>query len=142
MTWEEFPPDGAEVFRAIKAPGVDDIPDFLTGLPAEYARPYPTPASRIPLLRWAQSLPLGGEPASVVSRIESFDAWLASTPEIPKLLITFEPGPGTMLTPPMIDWFSRTFASLEVAHHPVVAGHHTPEDQPELIAKSLAQFIS
>jgi len=142
MSWEEFPPAGAEVFRAIKAPGVTDIPDFLTGLPPEYASMYPTEASRIPLLRWAQSLPLGGSPASVVSRIEAFDRWLASSPEVPKLLITFEPGFDTMLTQPMIDWFAASFASLEVAHHPVVAGHHTPEDQPALIAESLGRWLT
>ncbi|MEU8640127.1 alpha/beta fold hydrolase [Amycolatopsis sp. NPDC048633] len=142
MTWEEFPPAGAEVFRAIKAPGVTDIPDFLAGLPPEYARPYPTPESRIPLLRWAQSLPLGGSPASVVARIEAFDGWLASSPSIPKLLITFDPGFSTMLTQPMIDWFVANFASLEVVHYPVAAGHHTPEEQPALIASTLTAWLS
>lgn len=142
MTWEEFPPAGAEVFRAIKAPGVTDVPDFSTGLPPEYLRLYPTRESRIPLLRWAQSLPLGGSPASVVARIEAFDRWLASSSEVPKLLITFEPGFSTMLTQPMIEWMSETFASLEVVHHPVVAGHHTPEEQPELIASTLTAWLA
>jgi haloalkane dehalogenase len=141
MSWEEFPPAGAEVFRAIKAPGVADLPDFLGSLPPEYASMYPTPSSRIPLLRWAQSLPLGGSPPSVVARIEKFDDWLASSRTVPKLLMTFEPAFDTMLTPPMIDWFTRTFASLEVVHHPVVAGHHTPEDQPELIASTLTEWL-
>src|ERR1044072_8133659 len=127
MTWDEFPPARAEVFRAIKRDG-SLIPDFLSGLPPEYASMYPTEASRIPLLRWAQSMPLGGSPAAVVARIEAFDRWLASS-EVPKLLITFEPGFDTMLTQPMVDWFVANFASLEVVHHPVVAGHHTPEEQ-------------
>jgi haloalkane dehalogenase len=144
MTWEEFPPEGAEVFRAIKTPGVGEamIADFFGGLPAEYREPYPSEDSYVPLLRWARSLPLGGEPAPVVARIEAFGRWLASTPEVPKLLITFEPGFGTMLTPSMIDWCAREFASLEVVHHPVVAGHHTPEDQPELIAQTLARWLA
>ncbi|VVJ20474.1 Uncharacterised protein [Amycolatopsis camponoti] len=143
MTWEEFPPAGAEVFRALKTPGAGDpmIDMFLKSLPPEYEGMYPTPKSRIPLLRWAQSMPLGGEPPEVVSRIEAFDGWLASTPEIPKLLITFEPGPDTMWTQPMIDWMSSNFAALEVAHHPVVAGHHTPEDQPGPIAASLTEWL-
>jgi haloalkane dehalogenase len=143
MSWAEFPPDGAELFRAIKTPGVGEsmIGGFLDGLPPEYAGPYPTDESRRPLLRWARSLPLGGEPAPVVARIEAFGRWLGSTPEIPKLLITFEPGHGTMLTPPMIDWCAANFASLEVVHHPVMAGHHTPEDQPELIAKTLSTWL-
>jgi haloalkane dehalogenase len=141
MTWEEFPPAGAEVFRAIQT---DEslIGAFLAGLPAEYTSMYPTPESRIPLLRWARSMPLGGSPAAVVSRVEAFDGWLASSPEVPKLLITFDPGFDTMLTPPMIDWFAATFASLEVVHHPVVAGHHTPEEQPELIASTVAAWLA
>jgi haloalkane dehalogenase len=138
MSWDEFPSAGAEVFRAIKTPGVGEsmIPDFLAGLPPEYRTTH-----HVPLLRWARSLPLGGEPPSVVARIEAFDAWLAKTPEIPKLLITFEPGYDTMLTPQMIDWFRAHFASLEVVHHPAPAGHHTPEDQPELLAQSLATWL-
>jgi haloalkane dehalogenase len=144
MTWEEFPPVGAEVFRAVKTPGVGEsvISKFLASLPQEYAKIYPTPESRIPLLRWARSMPLGGEPASVVSRIEAFDGWLASSPSVPKLLITFDPGFDTMLTPPMIDWMTSTFASLEVVHHPVVAGHHTPEDQPSLIASTVTSWLA
>ncbi|MEU5266127.1 alpha/beta fold hydrolase [Amycolatopsis sp. NPDC021455] len=141
MTWEEFPPAGAEVFRAIKASGESLIGDFLSALPPEYARMYPTPESRIPLLRWARSLPLGGEPAPVVARIEVFGRWLGATPEVPKLLVTFEPGPDTMLTPPMVEWMSAAFASLKVVHHPVVAGHHTPEDQPELLAETLSAWL-
>jgi len=146
MSWEEFPPEGAELFRAIKTPEVGESlvldGDVFAGLPPEYGKPYPTRESRLPLLRWARSLPLGGEPALVVSRIEAFDRWLASTPEIPKLLITFEPGHGTMLTPSMVGWCAREFASVEVVHHPVVAGHHTPEDQPELIAETLAKWLA
>ena len=35
------------------------------------AAPYPTPESRRPLLAWARSMPLGGEPADVVARVEA-----------------------------------------------------------------------
>ncbi|MGK3202504.1 haloalkane dehalogenase [Amycolatopsis sp. MEPSY49] len=144
MTWEEFPPAGAEVFRALKTPGAADpmIDMFLKSLPPEYEGMYPTAESRIPLLSWARSMPLGGEPASVVSWIEAFDNWLASSPEVPKLLMTFDPAQDTMLTPPMIDWMTANFAALKVAHHPVVAGHHAPEDQPERIAATLASWLA
>lgn len=143
MTWEEFPPAGAEVFRALKTPGEADpmIDMFLKSLPPEYEGMYPTPESRIPLLRWAASMPLGGTPAAVVSRIEAFDGWLASSPEVPKLLMTFDPGPDTMVTPLMIDWMTANFAALEVVHHQAVAGHHTPEDQPKSIASMLSEWL-
>ena len=133
-------PDIAYTFED-QSSGEPPIGDFLAGLPPEYARMYPTPESRRPLLQFARSLPLGGEPADVVARIEAFGEWLGATPQIPKLLVTFEPGPDTMLTPPMVEWMAAAFASLKVVHHPVVAGHHTPEDQPELLAESLAAWL-
>ncbi|WP_214321748.1 haloalkane dehalogenase [Nonomuraea sediminis] len=155
MTWEEFPEGGRDLFRAIKTPGVgeamilDDNAFLLEGLPgtvatpiteddlAAYTRPYPTRTSRLPLLQWARSMPLDGDPADVVARVESYDHWLATTPEVPKLLITFEPGPGTMMTPDMIAWCATTMASLQITHHPTLAGHHTPEDHPRTIASTL-----
>jgi haloalkane dehalogenase len=138
MTWEEFPPAGAELFRAIKTPGVGEtlVAGFLSGLPPEYATSH-----HRPLLHWARSLPLGGEPAPVVARIEAFGRWLASSVEIPKLLVTFEPGPDTMLTPSMIEWCASAFASLEVVARPEKAGHHTPEDQPAALAEALASWL-
>ncbi|MEV7094010.1 alpha/beta fold hydrolase [Amycolatopsis sp. NPDC051045] len=144
MSWEEFPPAGAELFRAIKTPGVGEslVGNFLAGLPPEYARPYPTPESRVPLLKWARSLPLGGEPAAVVARIEAFGKWLGSSPSIPKLLVTFEPGPDTMLTPSMVEWCASTFASMEVVSRPEKTGHHTPEDQPKALAEALSTWLT
>ncbi|WP_103348683.1 alpha/beta fold hydrolase [Amycolatopsis sp. CA-128772] len=136
MTWEEFPPAGAAVFRAIKAG--DDLPaEFLSGLPPEYATTF-----HRPLLQLARSLPLGGEPPEVVVRIEAFGRWLATSPAVPKLLVTFEPAFDTMLTPLMIDWCVRELASLEVARRPEKAGHHTPEEQPEALAETLAGWLS
>jgi hypothetical protein len=34
---------------------------------------------RRPLLAWARQMPLGGEPAGLVARIEAYDAWLAAS---------------------------------------------------------------
>ena len=137
MTWAEFPPAGAELFRAIKTSGEFPAADFLAGLPAEYATSH-----HRPLLQWARSLPLSGEPPAVVARIEAFGRWLAATPEIPKLLVTFEPGPDTMLTPPMIDRCVAQFASLEVVRRPERAGHHTPEEQPAALAETVASWLT
>ncbi|MFF1614136.1 alpha/beta fold hydrolase [Amycolatopsis sp. NPDC058278] len=136
MSWEEFPPAGAELFRALKTPGVGEsmIEDFL---PPEYAS-----QDHRPVLQWTRSMPLGGEPAEVVSRIKAFDRWLSSSPGVPKLLVTFEPGYDTMLTPSMIEWCASNFASLEVVQRPEKAGHHTPEDQPEALAETLSCWLN
>ena len=58
-----------------------------------YLAPYPTRESRRPLLAWARQMPLGGEPAGLVARIEAYDAWLAASPQVPKLMMTFEGSP-------------------------------------------------
>jgi haloalkane dehalogenase len=154
MTWEEFPEDGRALFRSIKTPGAGealilDDNAFLTqllpfsvvrGLAAEdlkvYLEPYPTPESRRPLLRWARSMPLGGEPAEVVARIERYDTWLAASPDVPKLLLAFQPGPGAMMGQPLLDWCARNIAGLETEHLGL-AGHHAPEDLPEAIAAAV-----
>ncbi|MFD9407810.1 haloalkane dehalogenase [Streptomyces sp. NPDC059989] len=158
MSWEEFPEGGRPLFEAIKTPGVgeamilDDNAFIRQALPgtvalpldaadlAVYGRPYPTRESRRPLLQWPRSMPLGGEPADVVARVEAYDAWLATSGEIPKLLLTFAPGPGVMMGPDVIDWCAEHIAGLEMAHHDLPAGHHTPEDQPLALAATVAAW--
>jgi haloalkane dehalogenase len=156
MSWDEFPPDGRELFEAIKTPGVGEQMmleqnAFIEMLPgtvmtamsaealAEYRKPYPTPASRLPILQWARSMPLGGDPADVVARVETYDAWLATSTEIPKLLLAFEPGPGAMQNDAMVDWCVSNVASLDVVRGSA-AGHHTPEDQPAAIGAAIAAW--
>ncbi|MFI6868502.1 haloalkane dehalogenase [Nocardia sp. NPDC050406] len=159
LEWEELPPPARELFHAIKTPGVGEemvldqnafldpgVPATVVGgLSAEdmatYLAPYPTPASRVPILQWARANPLGGEPADVAERIAGLDAWLAASHELPKLLLTFEPGPGTTMGPELIQWCVDTIAALEVDKLGL-AGHQTPEDQPEAIAESLAGWLT
>ncbi|MFG6196898.1 haloalkane dehalogenase [Nonomuraea sp. JJY05] len=160
MRWDELPKDGRDLFRAIKTEGVgesmilDEDAFLRQGLPttvttplteedmAAYTRPYPTRESRLPQLRWARSLPLGGEPADVVARIEAFDRWLATSVEVPKLMIGFRPGIGTMWTAETIAWCAKNVAALEIVEHEEVAGHHTPEDQPLAIAADIESWLA
>ncbi|KAA2258066.1 haloalkane dehalogenase [Solihabitans fulvus] len=157
MSWQEFPEGAHPIFRAIRTPGVgetmilDDNVFLTEGLPGTvaspmakadldaYLEPYPTRESRLPLLQWPRAMPLDGEPAEVVARIVAYDRWLAASDDVPKLLLAFEPGPGAMMTPEMIDWCADTIAAIEIERHGV-AGHHTPEDQPEVIGRSIAAW--
>ncbi|MGW0591831.1 haloalkane dehalogenase [Streptosporangium sp. NPDC002607] len=158
MAWEEFPEGGRRLFQAIKTAGIgetmilDDnafIEQALPGTVATaltqgdldvYRKPYPTRESRLPLLQWPRSMPLGGEPADVVARIEAYDRWLKAGADVPKLLLTFAPGPGAMMHEGIVAWCAANIAGLEIEHSEAVAGHHTPEDQPVLIAEAISAW--
>jgi haloalkane dehalogenase len=103
-----------------------------------YLAPYPTRESRRPLLAWARQMPLGGEPAGLVTRIEAFDAWLAASPQVPKLMMTFEGSP-TLLSAATADWCASHIAALEVVRCGK-AGHHAPEDRPAEIAAAISAW--
>jgi haloalkane dehalogenase len=105
-----------------------------------YRKPYPTPESRLPLLQWPRAMPLDGKPADVVECIEAYDEWLANSPRVPKLLLAFDPGPGTMMGPEIFSWCAANIASLEIEHRGS-AGHDVPEDQPDAIAAAIVAWV-
>jgi haloalkane dehalogenase len=158
MSWNDFPATARPLFESMRTPGLGEtmvldqnafieqaLPRTTArGLRDEdlevYRRPYPTRQSRVPLLQWPRAMPLDGEPADVVTRIDAYDEWLATSADVPKLLLTFEPGPGTMMGPQLIDWCAAHISSLQIQTHGL-AGHHTPEDQPEAIAASLIAWL-
>src|SRR6266545_2189376 len=119
---------------------------ILTGLSDAdldvYRGPYPTPESRRPMLAWTRSLPYDGQPADLVRRIEAYDDWLASSPDVPKLLLTFDGSPDALLMgPDLIDWCATHIASLEIQRCGP-AKHLVPEDQPEDIANALVEWMN
>lgn len=157
MRWSDMPPAGAELFRAYRTPGVGEelvleqnvflekslSHGVLRGLAdadrAVYYAPYPDPASRRPVLQWPREIPFDGEPADVAAVIERNAAWLAGTPEIPKLLLTFD-GKGLSNAPAVVEWARATIPSLEVV--PLgAAGHHAPEDAPGGIADAIVAWL-
>jgi haloalkane dehalogenase len=104
-----------------------------------YLAPYPTRESRRPLLAWARQMPIDGEPAELVERIEAFDAWLAASPRVPKLLMTFEGSPTLLITSDLAAWCQANIAALEAVACGQ-AGHHAPEDQPRAIAAAVSAW--
>ena len=52
----------------------------------------------------------------MVTRVEAYDAWLASSTEVPKLLLTFDSSPTLMIGPELTAWCEANIASLEVVH--------------------------
>ena len=156
MRWAEYPPQGAELFRAYRSSRGEqmilqdnmfiefNLPRGVTsGLSVAdlevYRAPYPDPASRKPLLAWPREIPIDGEPADVQERVLAYGRWMASTPEVPKLLMTLEPGVG-MGSPEVAAWAKDTFASVEV-ESVGPGGHHAPEDQPDAIGSAVAAWL-
>ncbi|MBB3134575.1 hypothetical protein FHS26_002307 [Rhizobium pisi] len=108
---------------------------------AIYSAPYPDRDSRRPLLEWPRAMPINGEPADVVARIEAYDRWLSASPEIPKLLLTFEgPAETLLIGNEMISWCRDNIAGLETRGCGP-ARHISPEDQPEAIAAEIESWI-
>lgn len=158
MTWEDFPGPGRARYETLRAPGngeakVLDENFFIeqalkltvrSGLSPQdhdvYRQYYPTRESRRPLLAWPREMPIEGRPADTVARIEAYDGWLASSPHVPKLLLTFDGDAASlMIGPKMIGWAQQNMAALEVKGCGPAA-HVCPEDQPQAIATAIAAW--
>lgn len=155
LSWSDYPPPAVELFQALRTPGIgermaiDDNwfiesalhatnPGISDDDLAVYRAPYADPADRLPLLQWGRSHPVDGEPADVHARVVAYDRWLADSPEVPKLLLTTEPG--SLVSPAIVDWARANVASLEVQSIGP-AGHHAPEDQPAAIASAVTGWL-
>ncbi|WUH92567.1 haloalkane dehalogenase [Streptomyces sp. NBC_00433] len=157
LTGDDISPQGLERTRTLRTPGrgeemiSGDNPLVRAAYSAAvrtplaaadldvYLAPYPTVESRRPLLAWARQIPVDGEPAELIPRIEAYDRWLAASPGVPKLLLTFTGSPTLLITPPVAAWCADHIAALTtVPCGP--AGHHAPEDSPAEIAKAVAQW--
>jgi len=162
MRWDEWSPKGAELFRALRTPGVGekiviDANQFLdrslsNGIQrrrsdderAAYYAPYAEPASRRPILQWPREIPIEGEPADVAAIFARYDDWLASSSSVPKLLLGFDSPAGLQPSPTgspaMLDWARSHISGLEVARLGP-AGHHAPEDVPHEIADAITAWL-
>lgn len=158
MVGDEFPAQARPFFASIKTPGVGEEMILDQNLQLErslqrsgaaltdqdrdvYRRPYPTRESRLPLLRWPRSMPIDGDPADVVAIVDAYDRWLARSPEVPKLLLTFDAdGPGILIGPRLVEWCAAHIAALEIESCGY-ASHVAPEDQPEAISGAITVWL-
>ncbi|WP_028925261.1 haloalkane dehalogenase [Pseudonocardia acaciae] len=155
MSWAEYPPAAVGFFRDMRTPGVGErmvleenwfvekaLPLTVPGLAEAdldvYRAAYPDPESRRPLLRWPREIPLDGEPADVAERMVAYGRWLATSPGVPKLLLTVEPG--QLVPAEGVAWAREHIAGLEVESLGE-AGHHVPEEHPERLGDAVAGFL-
>jgi haloalkane dehalogenase len=158
FTWDDFPGPARPRYEALRGDGTGEqkVLDenffmetalratVLSGLAdddlAVYRAAYPTRDSRKPLLAWPRAMPIEGSPADVVARIEAYDRWLASSPDVPKLLLNFDgPAETLMIGAALTAWCQANIAALEVETCGPAA-HIVQEDQPEAIGQALAAW--
>jgi haloalkane dehalogenase len=156
-TWEDFHPSPASraLFQAFRTPGEGErlileenvfvervlpgsVLRSLTDSEREaYRQPFPTPASRKPVWRFPNELPIDGKPEDVWRLVEEAYAALMAS-DYPKLLFSAEPG---VLTPPAIaeDHARRLRNCTHIKLGP--GAHYLQEDHPERIGRELARWI-
>lgn len=158
MTWDDFPESHRARYETLRSSGTGEtmvldenffiekalIATIRSGLSRAdhdvFRQPYPTRESRRPLLAWPREMPIEGQPADTIKRIEAYDAWLASSPDVPKLLLTFDgDGDTLMIGSTMVKWAQEHIASLDIESCGP-AGHDCPEDQPVAIAAAIAKW--
>ncbi len=158
VAWEDLTPPARERSKLIRTPGAGEEmvleqnlfvrTAFTAGVLSPvsdedmrtYLAPFPTPESRRPILAWARQMPIGGEPAGLVARVEAYDAWLATSEDVPKLLMTFEGSPTLGTGKEMTRWCEENIAALEVVACGD-AGHHAQEDRPHEIAAAISAWL-
>jgi haloalkane dehalogenase len=159
MTWDDFPGPARPRYEELRsAAGEEKVldqnffieqalaattrTDLSEAAMAAYRRPYPTRESRRPLLAWPREMPIEGEPAATVARIEAYDRWLAASPEVPKLLLTFDgDARSLMIGPEMVAWCRAHVTGLEVEGCGPAA-HFALEDRPDAIAAAVSAWAA
>lgn len=102
-----------------------------------YRAPFVTEASRKPTYVFPNEIPIDGQPADMVSAVESYGDGLARA-NVPMLLLAFEPG--AIVQGPEIDWCKRRWPRIVVrAMGP--GSHFVQEDQPAAIGRACADWF-
>ena len=154
VTWEDWPENARRIFQNFRSPAGEEmvlqknmfVERVLPGSilrpmkdeeMAEYRRPFLNAGEdRRPTLSWPRQIPVDGSPADVVSVVETYARWLA-TSTIPKLFVNAEPGSILTGRPRT---FCRTWPNqIEVS---VKGSHFIQEDSPDEIGAAVGQFVN
>lgn len=152
--WEMFgPKDIIGLFQAIRTPevGWDMVVNqnlFIEGMQKavvrklseeemnHYRKPFKDPASRKPVWRWPNEIPIEGSPPDVTEVVKTYNKKLQQS-ELPKLL--FYATPGILISAPMVEWCQKNLKNLKVIN--IGPGiHYIQEDNPHLIGSELANW--
>ena len=149
-----LPQESAEFFQAMRTDGVGEelvlnqnmfieqglpsgvIRELTQAEMAQYRAPYPDSDSRLPTLVWPRQVPIDGEPADVVARVNAYNEWLMGS-TLPKLHIYVSPG--TLNPPEAVDFLRQNLTNYETVY--VGQGlHFIQEDHPEAIGRAISDW--
>ena len=153
--WDDFPAGIRPIFQAFRTPDVGwemivgqnfFVEQVLPGAVVRklsdeemerYREPFLEPASRRPLWRWPNEIPIAGEPPDVVEAVAAYNRWLRET-DLPMLLLTATPG--AILRESLVEWCRSNLRQLDVVH--LGEGiHFLQEDHPHEIGEALARWL-
>ena len=154
LTWDEWPEEARQMFQAFRTPQVGwdllvnqnaFVEQVLPGaifrkLSQEemdrYREPFLDPASRKPVWRWPNEIPIEGEPPDVVEAAQAYADWLGKS-DVPKLLLYAQPG--AIMREPLVEWCRNNIRKLKAVDiGPGV--HFVQEDRPYEIGEAIAQW--
>ncbi len=154
-SWDEFDEQTRETFRRLRTPDIGwdlavnqnlFIEQLLPGATKRqlseaemnyYREPFIDPASRKPLWRWPNELPIAGEPPDVFAAVEAYNRGLQQS-NLPKLLLYVTPG--AVITAPVVEWCRNHLTNLQTVY--LGEGiHFIQEDYPEQIGKAVAEWL-
>ncbi len=153
-SWDAFPEAGRDMFKSFRTKDVGEdllmnknmfvenvLPAFvvrpLTDEEMDYYRePYKEEASRKPVWRWPNELPIEGEPPDVWEAAEAYHEWLQRT-ELSKIL--FHATPGALMSATLVESLTSTLKNLKTVN--IGPGtHFVQEDNPHKIGRELAKW--
>ena len=153
-SWDVLPTDLREMYQTFRTPKVGwemivnrnvFVEKLLPGAVLRkltekemdcYREPFKDPASRKPLWRWPNEVPVAGEPADVAEAVATYSRRLRDS-ALPKLLLYATPG--AILRAPVVDWCRRKLKNLKAVH--IGPGiHFLQEDHPHLIGAEIADW--
>lgn len=153
-SWNDFPPDFRSIFQGFRTPEVGwdmlvnrnmfievILPSAIVRKLTEeemnrYREPFADPATRKPVWRWPNELPIEGEPVDVAKAVATYNEKLQQS-ALPMLL--FHASPGAIMPPAMIEWCRSHLKNLKTVD--IGAGiHYLQEDNPHLIGSELAAW--
>ena len=154
VTWDEWPHRVRSLFQQFRTPEVGwdlivnkniFVEEVLPGAIQRtlcqeemdrYREPFLLAASRKPVWRWPNEIPINGEPAEMVELVRSYSDWLERS-TVPKLLLYAQPG--ALVRGAMVEWCRQHIGALHTKD--IGPGlHFVQEDQPHRIGQALREW--